>query len=156
MHRARPSHVDRSRWHERWRVVPAVAGCLAYSWWASGTSGRATVLAVACPMVLGAAVAVSSWVREDRVRRRAPRSPRAIRLGGLQRSGVLRWATLAVLLIGWELRELVGSPRIAYPTVTSLVTSMTAARAYEFVAFFVWLMVGSRLREPRTEQTAAP
>jgi hypothetical protein len=118
---------------------------LGYSWWASGTTGWITPAAVGGAMVTGATVAIRSWIRHDRrVRTQGAR----LRFGGLHGLGVLRWSGVALLLVLWEARELLGSPRAMYPTVTSIVTGITAARAAKFAFFFLWLVIGSRLVEP--------
>jgi hypothetical protein len=57
------------------------------------------------------------------------------------------WSVLAALLIAWELRELTGSPRVDYPTVTSLVGTITSFRPVYALAFLAWLVVGYRLIE---------
>jgi hypothetical protein len=60
---------------------------------------------------------------------------------------VLTWSVLAALLIGWELRELTGSPRVDYPTVTSIVGNVTSFRPVYALAFLAWLVLGYRLIE---------
>ena len=57
------------------------------------------------------------------------------------------WSILAAVLIAWELRELTGSPRVDYPTVTSIVGMVTSVRPLWALAFLTWLVLGYRLIE---------
>ena len=60
---------------------------------------------------------------------------------------MLAWSVLAALLIAWELRELTGSPRVDYPTVTSIVATVTSFRPVYALAFLAWLVLGYKLIE---------
>jgi hypothetical protein len=118
-----------------------------YSWFASDLDlSRFAPLLVGVPMVAGAVVALRSWIHHDR-RRAAARSHHRRRFGGLHHRAVLAWSVLAALLIAWELRELTGSPRVDYPTVTSIITTVTSFRPVNALAFLAWLVVGYKLIE---------
>jgi len=101
-------------------------------------------LAVAVPIGAGAVAAVRSWRRHDRTRVRREGS----RFGGIHHRAVVRWSMLAGLLVSWEARELLSSPRAAYPTVSSLVGMAAAVRPVHALAFFAWLLIGYQLIEP--------
>jgi uncharacterized membrane protein HdeD (DUF308 family) len=138
---------SRARPKRRRRLI--LAGLLAvaagYSWFASDldVSGFAP-LVVGVPMLLGAVAVFRSWIRHDRTRTVAPARHRR-RFGGLHHRAVLAWSVLAALLIGWELRELTGSPRVDYPTVTSIVSAVTSFQPVYALAFLAWLVVGYKL-----------
>ena len=130
----------------RWLAVGALLVAAGYSWLVSDVDlGAFASIAVAVPMVCAAIVAFSSWVHHDR--RRQHHAHVRVRFGGLHHRAVLAWGSLAALLIVWELRELTGSPRPDYPTVTSLVGTVTSYRPVNALAFLVWLFLGYRLIE---------
>jgi len=137
--------VSTSPSRHRRRVILAallVVGA-GYSWFASDLDlSHFAPLLVGVPMVFAAVAALRSWIHHDR---RRPATRR--RFGGLHHRAVLLWSVLAALLIAWEVRELTGSPRVDYPTVTSLVASVTSFRPVYALAFLAWLVVGYRLIE---------
>ena len=141
--------LSRARPKSRRRLVLSglIAVAAGYSWLASDldVSGFAP-LVVGVPMVAGAVVALRSWIHHDR-RRAASQSHERHRFGGLHRRAVLAWSTLAALLIAWELRELTSSPRVDYPTVTSMVATVTSFRPVYALAFLTWLVLGYKLIE---------
>jgi hypothetical protein len=148
---AAPAAAPRSRlWSKRRRrlVVGALLAVAAgYSWLASDLDvSHFAPLVVGVPMVLGATAALRSWVRHDRRRAASPTKERH-RFGGLHHRAVGAWSVLAALLIAWELRELTGSPRVDYPTVTSLVGTVTSFRPVYALAFLAWLVLGYKLIE---------
>ncbi len=125
-------------------VLAAAAG---YSWLASDVDlTRFAPVIVAVPMVAGAVAAFRSWIHHDR-RRASSDTHERRRFGGLHLRAVAAWSALAALLIGWELRELTASPRVDYPTVTSMVGAVTSFRPVYALAFLAWLVVGYRLIE---------
>jgi hypothetical protein len=136
-----------SRRRPRVALAALLLAAAGYSWLASDFDlSRFAPLVVGVPMVFAAVAALRSWIHHDR-RRAASRSCERRRFGGLHHRGVLMWSVLAALLIAWELRELTGSPRVDYPTVTSLVGTITSFRPVYALAFLAWLVVGYRLIE---------
>jgi hypothetical protein len=126
-------------------------GAAAYSWLASDVDLTAFApLVVGVPMVIAAVAAFRSWVHHDRIRASSPGHVRR-RFGGLHLRAVVMWSVLAALLIAWELRELTGSPRVDYPTVTSIVATATSFRPVYALAFLAWLVVGYRLIERKRD-----
>ena len=118
-----------------------------YSWLASDIDlSRLAPLVVGVPMLVGAVVAFRSWIRHDRKRAAAEPHERH-RFGGLHHRAVMAWSALAALLIAWELRELTGSPRVDYPTVTSMVSAVTSFQPVKALAFLAWLVLGYKLIE---------
>jgi hypothetical protein len=144
---APPASPARPRHRRRLILGGLLAVAAGYSWIASELDvSRFAPLVVAVPMVAGAVVALRSWIHHDR-KQAAARSHQRRRFGGLSHRAVLAWSALAALLIGWELRELTGSPRVDYPTVTSLVAAVTSFRPVYALAFLVWLVLGYKLIE---------
>jgi len=149
---APPSPVPRASVKPPKRRRLLVVGCLlaaaaGYSWLASDLDlARFAPLVVGLPMVFAAVAALRSWIRHDR-RRADAREHEHRSFGGLHHRAVLLWSALAALLIAWELRELTGSPRVEYPTVTSIVGFVTGFRPFYALAFLAWLVVGYRLIE---------
>jgi hypothetical protein len=135
-----------SRRRQRVVVAALLAVAAGYSWLASDLDvSRFMPVVVGVPMLAAAIAAFRSWVHHDR--KRATTSYERHRFGGLHRRSVLTWSVLAALLIGWELRELTGSPRVDYPTVTSIVGNVTSFRPVYALAFLAWLVLGYRLIE---------
>jgi hypothetical protein len=148
---AAPSAPPRSRTPSKRRRRLIVGALLAvaagYSWLASNLDvSHFAPLVVGVPMVLGATAALRSWIRHDRRRAASPVKERH-RFGGLHHRAVGAWSVLAALLIAWELRELTGSPRVDYPTVTSLVSTLTSFQPVHALAFLAWLVLGYKLIE---------
>src|SRR6476661_5521342 len=142
-----PAPARPSRRRRRLVVGSLLAVAAGYSWFASDLDiSHFAPLLVGVPMVFAAVAALRSWIHHDR-RRASARSASRRRFGGLHHRAVLLWSVLAALLIAWELRELTGSPRVDYPTVTSLVASVTSFRPFYALAFLAWLVVGYRLIE---------
>jgi hypothetical protein len=128
-------------------VVGALVAAAAYSWFASGIDVRRfSPAAVALPVVIAAVAAFRSWMHHDRSRVTGPSGTKR-RFGGLHGRAVLLWSFLAAVLIAWELRELTSSPRVDYPTVTSIVGMATSVRPVWALAFLTWLVLGYRLIE---------
>ena len=141
-----PSRL-RPRRRRRLVLVALLAVAAAYSWFASYLDlSHLAPFVVGVPMVAGAVAAFRSWIHHDR-RRAASRSHQRRRFGGLHHRAVVAWSVLAALLIAWELRELTGSPRVDYPTVTSLVSTVTSFRPVYALAFLTWLVLGYKLIE---------
>jgi hypothetical protein len=125
----------------------ALLGAAAYSGLASGLDlTRFRPLLVLVPMVAAAVAALRSWVHHDRVRKTTAVHPRP-RFGGLHQRAIVRWSVLAALLIAWEVHELTNSPRVSYPTVTSILGTVTSFRPVYALAFLAWLVLGYRLIE---------
>src|SRR4051794_10930351 len=144
-----PPSPSRARPRHRRRLVAGalLAAAAGYSWFASDLDlAQFTPFVVGVPMVAGAAAALRSWIHHDRRRAVSPSQDRR-RFGGLHHRAVLAWSVLAASLVAWELRELTGTPRVDYPTVTSLVATVTSFRPVYALAFLAWLVVGYRLIE---------
>src|SRR4051812_43882590 len=140
-----PSRPAPPRRQRKWLVVGALTAGAGYSWLLSNIDvTRFVAVAVALPMVAAAIAAFRSWMHHDRVQAASPPDVRR-RFGGLHHRAVLAWSVLAALLIAWELRELTGSPRVDYPTVTSMVGTVTSFRPFHALAFLAWLVRGSGL-----------
>jgi len=83
--------------------------------------------------------------------RRGPASAPVRRAGhrfGAHRYGPGRWAPWLVVLAlvaGWELYCYFASPRVAHPTLSSLLDMATASDLGRGVAFAVWLALGAYL-----------
>jgi uncharacterized membrane protein HdeD (DUF308 family) len=143
---AAPTSPLPSRRRRRVVVAGLLAAAAGYSWFASDLDvSRFMPVIVGVPMLAAAIAAFRSWVHHDR--KRASASDERHRFGVLHRRSVLTWSVLAALLIGWELRELTGSPRVDYPTVTSIVGNVTSFRPVYALAFLAWLVLGYRLIE---------
>lgn len=141
--------ASRARLWRRPRFI--LSGLLAvaagYSWLASELDvSHFAPLVVGVPMVAGAVIALRSWVHHDR-KQAAAHTHHRRRFGGLSHRAVLAWSVLAALLVAWELRELTGSPRVDYPTVTSIVAIVTSFRPVYALAFLAWLVLGYKLIE---------
>jgi hypothetical protein len=130
----------------RWLAIGLLSAGAVYSWLFSDVDlGAFKPIAVAVPIICAAVIAFRSWVHHDRKHRGAGTA--LVRFGGIHHRAVAAWASLAVLLIAWELRELTASPRNDYPTVTSLVGTVTSYRPVNALAFLAWLFLGYRLIE---------
>jgi len=141
---ARGNRATRRR---RGLYAAALLGASAYSGLASGLDlTRFRPLLVGLPMVAAAVLALRSWVHHDRVRKTAAAHSQP-RFGGLHHRAIVRWSFLASLLIAWEVHELTNSPRVSYPTVTSIVGTVTSFRPVYALAFLAWLVLGYRLIE---------
>jgi hypothetical protein len=139
-------HAAALRTRRKRVVLGALLLAAAYSWLASHLDlTRLAPLVVGLPMVVAAVAAFRSWTHHDRIRER--RREHRPRLGGLHHRSVLAWSVLAAALITWELRELTGSPRVDYPTVTSIVSGVITFRPMYVLAFLAWLVLGYRLIE---------
>jgi hypothetical protein len=129
-----------------WFAFGSLSAAAAYSWFVSDVDFSAfKPVAVAVPVICAAVIAFRSWVHHDRKQHHAG-LPRP-RFGGIHHRAVIAWSALAALLIAWELRELTASPRGDYPTVTSLVGTVTSYRPVNALAFLAWLFLGYRLIE---------
>jgi hypothetical protein len=138
---------DRASRRRRGLYAAALLGAAAYSGLASELDlTRFRPLLVALPMVAAAVAALRSWVHHDRVRKATALHPRP-RFGGLHHRAIVRWSILASVLIAWEAHELTNSPRVSYPTVTSIVGTVTSFRPVYALAFLAWLVLGYRLIE---------
>ena len=139
--------VARSARRRRGLFAAALLAAAAYSGLASELDlTRLKPVLVGVPMVAAAVAALRSWMHHDRVRQATAVHPRP-RFGGIHRRAVFMWSCLAALLIAWEVHELTNSPRVSYPTVTSIVGTVTTFRPVYALAFLAWLVLGYRLIE---------
>jgi hypothetical protein len=80
-------------------------------------------------------------------------------LSGTDRTPVWRWAipvVVVLVVIAWELTALRGSPRIAHPTLSSLIDIVDGWRPGKGAAFALWLVLGGWLilgRRPRRQNS---
>jgi hypothetical protein len=115
-----------------WRVAVVVAGALVYSWVASAWHPftypeRA---AVAIPIVVGG-IAVLRMPR--RTEEAGP---------GETRRGIWVWRVLLGLFLVWELFSYLMSPRVDYPTISSMADTIMSVHPGRFAMFAAWLAAG--------------
>ena len=115
-----------------WRAAVVVAGALVYSWAASAWRPFTypEEFAVAIPIAVGAIAVL-------RVPRRAEDSaPRETR------RGIWVWRLLLVAFLLWELFSYRMSPRVDYPTISSMADTVMSTHPGRFAMFAVWLAAG--------------
>jgi hypothetical protein len=61
------------------------------------------------------------------------------------RRGTVAWTVLIVGISVWELVARFHSPRSVYPTISSLMDSITRIHGMRFLAFVLWLLFGRDL-----------
>ena len=114
-------------------TTAAIAGLLAYGWWATGLtpfSAAATAAAVgagAVAMVVGARLSP----------RPAPPLPTA--------RDLLAWAALLAALAAWQLVAYFQHPRSDHPTLSSMANGLLDTHPARALAFAAWALVGARL-----------
>jgi len=113
-------------------VAAVVAGALAYSWIASGLRPftHPEAVAVAIPII----VAGIATLRLGR-RARDAAVPES-------RRGTWVWRGLLGAFLVWELISYRSSPRVDYPTVSSIADAIMSTHPGRFAMFAVWLAVG--------------
>ena len=141
--------------HLAWRAA-AAAAVLAYSWWVTTFRSFTWPIRIATALP-GAVVLVAAW--RDRRRRSSLRAWlsvwRAV-LGRAHRSlpvkarvawraATVVWSLLIAAVAGWELMARLHSPRTEYPTISSMVGSLTQSHAVRFAVFVLWLLFGRDL-----------
>jgi len=114
-------------------IVVLFAVAALYSWWASGLRSftHPAALAVGVPGVV--VMTMLGWSR----RRPTVRAERA-----LGRAGIVLWAAVLAVIVGWELVQYVSSPRSAHPTLSSMADRVLETHPARAAAFFGWLVVG--------------
>ena len=114
-----------------WRVAAVVAGALAYSWIASGLRPftHPEAVAVAIPIIVAgiATLRLGRHARDAAV----PES----------RRGIWVWRGLLGAFLVWELISYRSSPRVDYPTVSSIADAIMSTHPGRFAMFAVWLAV---------------
>jgi hypothetical protein len=125
--------------------VRTVAAVLVYGWVAGvRTFTQPAAVLTGIPIV---AVAVTLLARRRRAR------PTAARPDG---RWLTAWSGLVLATAGWELHELMGSPRHDYPTISSMGdAALRTARPVHALVFIVWLAVGYRLARGPAEGRAS-
>jgi hypothetical protein len=121
-------------------VLLSIAVVALYSWPASGlrTFTRPAEVATAIP-IAAVAMTMAVWHRG-----RYPKHP-----AEQPRRWLLAWGALLVVLIVWELYELMGTPRYDYPTLSSIVDGMfRRSRLFHAAMFAGWLGLGWRFVHP--------
>ena len=115
-----------------WRVAAVVAGALAYSWIASGLRPftHPEAVAVAIPIIVAgiATLRLGRHARDAAV----PES----------RRGIWVWRGLLGVFLVWELISYRSSPRVDYPTASSIADAIMSTHPGRFAMFAVWLAVG--------------
>jgi hypothetical protein len=115
-----------------WRVVAVVAGALAYSWIASGLRPftHPEAVAVGIPIIVaGIATLRSAFRPRDAA---VPES----------RRGIWVWRGLLGAFLVWELISYRSSPRVDYPTFSSITDTIMSTHPGRFAMFAVWLAIG--------------
>ena len=115
-----------------WRVVAVVAGALAYAWIASGLRPftHPEAIAVGIPII-------AAGIATLRLARRGPDAADAE-----SRRGILVWRGLLAAFLVWELISYRSSPRVDYPTVSSIADTIMSTHPGRFAMFAIWLAVG--------------
>jgi hypothetical protein len=118
-----------------WRVVAVVAvvaAALAYSWVASGLRPftHPEAIAVGIP-IIAAGIATLRLAR----RARDAAVPES-------RRGILVWRGLLAAFLVWEFISYRSSPRVDYPTFSSITDTIMSTHPGRFAMFAVWLAVG--------------
>jgi hypothetical protein len=115
-----------------WRVVAVLVGALAYSWIASGLRPftHPEAIAVAIPII-------AAGIATLRLARRAPATavPES-------RRRIWVWRGLLAAFLVWELISYRSSPRVDYPTFSSITDTIMSTHPSRFALFAIWLAVG--------------
>ena len=131
-------------------LLAALAGVLAYSWWASGQQPFRPAAYVACaiPIVLVTLATLAATSRPPAGDARLPRLGAALLLALVAAWIALEAAALAA-----------GGRSTALPTLSTFADELTAHHVSRFVAFVLWLTVGAalaRAARPRRTRTETP
>ena len=115
-----------------WRVAVVVAGGLGYSWVASGLRPFTYPerVAVAIPIALSGFVLLRSSGGEEET------------VLETTRRGAWVWRALLGLFLVWELFSYRMSPRVDYPTISSIADTIMSTHPGRFVMLAAWLAVG--------------
>ncbi len=113
-------------------MVPVVA-VGAYAWWTAGLRPF-TWPALVAVGVAGAGTIVLG------TRRRRPFERRVH-----DAKGVLIWALVCAVLVGWELAAYLQQPRADHPTLSSLADPVIDWRPARALAFLAWIALGADL-----------
>lgn len=115
-----------------WRVAVVVAGALVYSWVASAWHPftHPEEFAVAIPIVVGAIAVLRLSRRGDE-----PAQDET-------RRGIWVWRLLLAAFLLWELFSYRMSPRVDYPTVSSIADTIMSTHPGRFAMFAAWLAAG--------------
>jgi hypothetical protein len=128
------------------RVVALIIMGLGYAWVASAarTFTRPAEALTAVPI----AVVAIALARSGRDERQPVDEMPARWLSG--------WAVLALVTFAWEMRELFGRPRYAYPTLSSIGDAVVRSSRFAHAAIFaLWLAIGYWLgRRPSSRRVA--
>jgi hypothetical protein len=154
MAEVRPLEAVQGRWRSSARVA-VIVSVLAYSWWVT-TFRPFTVpirVGTAVPAVFLILLAirdrhrriplrtwVASWHLVEGGQEPAPLWRRVV-----WRRGTVAWTVLIVGISVWELVARFHSPRSVYPTISSLMDSITRIHGMRFLAFVLWLLFGRDL-----------
>ena len=105
----------------------------AYAWWTAGLRPF-TWPALVAVGIAGAGTIVLG------TRRRRPIEPRSH-----DAKGVLVWAIVCALLVGWELAAYLQHPRADHPTLSALADRVIDWQPARALAFLAWIALGAEL-----------
>ena len=113
--------------------MAAAAAVGAYAWWTSGLRP----FTWPALMAVGVAGAVTILV--------GSRRRRLVELRTLDVGGVLVWAIVCALLVGWEVAAYLQHPRADHPTLSALADGVIDWRPARALGFLAWIAVGADL-----------
>lgn len=134
--------------------VAAVAAALVYAWLVTdfraftwpiriATTVPAVALLVVAARDRRVRVPLRAWFASWRLTTADPRRPLWRRI--VWRAGTVVWTLLIVAISAWEVLARLHTPRLLYPTLSSLSDSATRLHALRFLAFVLWLQFGRGL-----------
>ncbi len=123
---------------QRLGMGAAGVAVLAYGWWFTDRQPFSRGAFVALVVAVGLLIAVAELRRA-----RGANSPRVVtRREPLFRSAVVVWTAVSVAAVAWELIALRSLPRVAHPTISSLVESAEQYHVARLALYAVWLWLG--------------